>query len=93
MLFLFGFGKLIYITVLLLNAIAILSEDRFLARIGMGRASSGNTSQDVSFGQPPSNPDSIKSRLINLISSIRMVTRVPLIAVNVTVIVYEVLFG
>lgn len=32
MLSLFGFGPLIYFSVLLLNSIAILSEDRFLAR-------------------------------------------------------------
>lgn len=32
MLSLFGFGPLIYVSVLLLNAVAILSEDRFLAR-------------------------------------------------------------
>lgn len=32
MLSLFGFGPLIYVSALLLNAIAILSEDRFLAR-------------------------------------------------------------
>lgn len=90
MLFLFGFGKLIYITVLLLNAIAILSEDRFLARIGMGRSSM--SADSVGFGGRQ-DPDSVKSRIINLISSIRMVTRVPLIAVNVVIIFYEILLG
>lgn len=90
MLFLFGFGKLIYITVLLLNAIAILSEDRFLARIGMGRSSM--SADNVGFGARQ-DPDSVKSRVINLISSIRMVTRVPLIAVNVGIISYEILLG
>lgn len=90
MLFLFGFGKLIYITVLLLNAIAILSEDRFLARIGMGRSSMNN--DNVGFGGRQ-DQDSVKSRVVNLISSIRMVTRVPLIAVNVGIISYEILLG
>lgn len=89
--FLSGFGKLIYITVLLLNAIAVLSEDRFLARIGMGRSTMAQ--ENVGFGGTSQNPDSVKSRLINLISSIRMVTRVPLIAVNIVIIFYEVLFG
>lgn len=91
MLFLFGFGKLIYISVLLLNAIAILSEDRFLARIGMGR--SAMAQENAGFGGPRQDPDSMKSRLINLISSIRMVTRVPLIAANILIIVYEILLG
>lgn len=90
MLFLFGFGKLIYISVLLLNAIAILSEDRFLARIGMGRSA---MNADPGFGGSRQDYDSTKGRLINLISSIRMVTRAPLIVVNVFIIFYEILLG
>lgn len=73
MLSLFGFGPLIYVSVLLLNAVAILSEDRFLARIGMGRAHLQQS--EPSFGQSAGDPDSLKSRAVNLISSIRMVTR------------------
>lgn len=74
MLSLFGFGPLIYVSVLLLNAVAILSEDRFLARIGWGRAHLQQS--EPNFGQPGANdPDSLKSRAVNLISSIRMVTR------------------
>lgn len=87
---LFGFGKLIYIVVLVLNAICILSEDRFLARIGMGR--SGMAQDNVGFGGRP-DQDSIGSRLVNLISSIRMVTRAPLIPVNFVIIGYELLLG
>lgn len=92
MLSLFGFGPLIYVSVLLLNAVAILSEDRFLARIGMGRAHLQQSSEP-SFGVGQNDPDSLKSRTVNLISSIRMVTRVPLIAVNVVLIVYELVLG
>lgn len=92
MLSLFGFGPLIYVSVLLLNAVAILSEDRFLARIGWGRAHLQQS--EPNFGQPGGNdPDSLKSRAVNLISSIRMVTRVPLIAVNVVLITYELVLG
>jgi immediate early response 3-interacting protein 1 len=92
MLSLFGFGPLIYVSVLLLNAVAILSEDRFLARIGMGRAHLQQSSEP-SFGGATHDPDSLKSKTVNLISSIRMVTRVPLIAVNVVLIVYELMLG
>lgn len=56
----------------------------------MGRSSMNNDS--VGFGGRQ-DPDSVKSRIINLISSIRMVTRVPLIAVNVVIIFYEILLG
>ncbi|KAF7846019.1 hypothetical protein BT93_L5589 [Corymbia citriodora subsp. variegata] len=92
MLFLFPLGNLIYITVLLLNAVAVLSEDRFLARIGWGRASPQSSTGFNTYGGQ-NEQDSVKSRIVNLISSIRMVTRVPLIAVNLGVIVYEILLG
>ena len=92
MLFLFGFGKLIYICVLLTNAIAILSEDRFIARIGMGRAAMAQ--ENVGFGAPRQNdPDSIRGKMLTLISSIRTLARVPLIVVNILIISYEILLG
>ena len=99
MLSLFGVGPLIYVSVLLLNSVAILSEDRFLARskrqptpprayctrqkssipllttastVGWGRAHLQQS--EPSFGQS-NDPESLKSRVVNLISSIRMVTR------------------
>ena len=93
MLSLFGFGPLIYVSVLLLNAVAILSEDRFLARIGWGRAHLQQSSEPSFGGVGANDPDSIKSRVVNLISSIRMVTRVPLIAVNMILIAYELVLG
>lgn len=71
MLSLFGFGPLIYVSVLLLNAVAILSEDRFLARIGWGKA---QKNAEPSFGGGGQD-DSLKSRVVELISGIRMVTR------------------
>lgn len=91
MLFLFGFGKLIYICVLLTNAIAILSEDRFLARIGMGRGAMSQ--ENVAFGAPRQDPDSIRGKMLTLISSIRTLARVPLIVVNILIISYEILLG
>ncbi|EDU50516.1 Yos1 protein [Pyrenophora tritici-repentis] len=60
--FFFGLGGLFYVAVLLTNAIAILSEDRFLARIGW------TASAEPGFhGQR--DDASIKARLINLVSS------------------------
>lgn len=91
MLFLFGFGNLIYITVLLLNAVCILSEDRFLARIGWARTSA---SQNPQFGQYSSvESESAGQRIAALINSIRLVARVPLIAANLIIIGYEILLG
>ncbi|KAF3764818.1 hypothetical protein M406DRAFT_43547, partial [Cryphonectria parasitica EP155] len=75
------------VIVLLINAIAILSEDRFLARIGFSAKS-----HDPAFGQ--SGPDqSVKGKIISLIASVRMIMRVPLIIFNTLIIVYELILG
>ncbi|CAI7576263.1 unnamed protein product [Penicillium pancosmium] len=67
--FFFGFGKLIYVTVLIINAIAVLSEDRFLARIGWGR-----TQTEPAFGASQDST-SVKARLVKLIDSVRTLMR------------------
>ncbi|KAF7887234.1 uncharacterized protein EAF02_003881 [Botrytis sinoallii] len=73
----FIFGNLIYIIVLLTNAVAILSEDRFLAR------TFGGNSADTS----------IKSKLVNLMTSVRTLMRIPLIGINSVIIIYELALG
>ncbi|KAF2088253.1 Yos1-like protein [Saccharata proteae CBS 121410] len=83
----FSFGGLFYVTVLLVNAIAILSEDRFLARIGWA-----SSTQDPGFGGIQ-DTTSVKARIINLIHSVRTLMRVPLIIINTLVILYELLLG
>ncbi|KAJ5217190.1 hypothetical protein N7468_010198 [Penicillium chermesinum] len=83
----FFFGSLLYTAVLIINAIAILSEDRFLARIGWG-----NTQVDPGFGAAYDST-SVKAKTINLIASVRTVMRIPLIAINTIIIVYELILG
>lgn len=86
----FGLGKLIYVVLLVINGIAVLSEDRFLNRIGWG-STSGQADQ---YGFNAGDSDtSVKTKLINLISAIRTLLRVPLIAINIVVIVYELILG
>ncbi|KAJ2867510.1 hypothetical protein GGH94_000795 [Coemansia aciculifera] len=66
-----------------LETLAILNEERFLARIGWARNSAelyGDT-------------ESVKAKLINLISAVRTLMRIPLIATNVVVIVYALVLG
>ncbi|KAF2869341.1 Yos1-like protein [Massariosphaeria phaeospora] len=82
---LFGLGSLLYVSVLLINAIAILSEDRFLARIGW------TTAGDPGFGGQ--RDDSVKARLINLVSSVRTLMRIPLMFINTVMIVYLLVLG
>lgn len=91
----FGIGKFLYVILLVVNGIAILSEDRFLNRIGWG-SSSQNTNgfqyQQFQAGASSDN-ESIKFRLVNLIGAIRTLLRVPLIGINIIVILYELVLG
>ncbi|EGY23068.1 uncharacterized protein VDAG_04506 [Verticillium dahliae VdLs.17] len=72
--------------ILLINAVAILSEDRFLARINLSPAS-----YDPAFGQGAD--ASVKAKIINLIASVRTLMRIPLIGINTIVILYELVLG
>ncbi|KAG0328313.1 hypothetical protein BGZ99_005666 [Dissophora globulifera] len=77
-----GIFGLLEVMLLFVNAIAILNEDRFLARIGWGR-------QVVDpYGQ-----ESVKARLVHLISAVRTLMRIPLIGLNVVAILYLVILG
>ncbi|KAK9380517.1 Yos1-like protein [Kockiozyma suomiensis] len=84
----FGLGRLFYVILLLVNSIAVLSEDRFLARIGWSSAQIDNSG----FGAP-SDAVSVKTRLINLMSAVRTLMRIPLIGINTVIILYEVVLG
>lgn len=92
----FGLGKLFYVILFAINGIAVLSEDRFLNRIGWGSTPAGfQPPQYQQYGQGLDTNDngSMKSRIINLISAVRTLLRIPLILINVLVILYEVVFG
>ncbi|KAF1355004.1 Yos1-like protein [Delphinella strobiligena] len=83
----FGLGGLFYVSILLINAIAILSEDRFLARIGWG-----STQTEPAFGGGQ-DTTSMKAKIVNLIASVRTLMRIPLIAINMLIIIYELVLG
>lgn len=99
----FGFGRFFYVSLFFINAIAILNEERFLRRIGLGsNKSQAQLQQQQQHNQYPYattantqniNNDSIKAKLISLIYSIQTLLRIPLIIINVLVIIYELLFG
>ncbi|GJE84126.1 Yos1-like protein [Phanerochaete sordida] len=94
-------GSILYVGLLLINAMAVLSEDRFLARIGW--ASTQVQAQQAGYAQQYAQPYDqtglagqdigIKARLINLISAVRTLMRIPLISVNLVVILYELFWG
>jgi len=97
----FFLGTFLYTAVLFINALAILSEDRFLARIGWSSTAAQPASINTAFQQPYGQPGfdagqqdiGVKNRLINLISAVRTLMRIPLIAINICIIMYELVLG
>ncbi|KAI0092071.1 Yos1-like protein [Irpex rosettiformis] len=94
-------GSILYVSLLLINAMAVLSEDRFLAKIGWAstHVQAGQTQAGYAqgYGQPYDQQGGqdigMKGRLINLISAVRTLMRIPLIALNLVIIGYELILG
>ncbi|TRM67555.1 Yos1-like protein [Schizophyllum amplum] len=84
----------LYVVILLVNAVAVLSEDRFLARIGWTSSSQtaayAQNYDATGYGNPPD--PGIKARIIDLIAAVRTLLRIPLIGINTVVILYEILW-
>lgn len=78
----FGLGSAFYLILFITNALAVLSEDRFLARVGWSsHALANSNSFDQGFQSNPyaagagGENATIKARLINLISAVRTLMR------------------
>ncbi|PNS20269.1 hypothetical protein CAC42_5719 [Sphaceloma murrayae] len=65
----------------------LIYKDRFLARIGWSSAA-----QDPGFGGVQ-DTTSVKAKIVNLIASVRTLMRIPLIAINAVIILYELILG
>ncbi|KAK9895842.1 Yos1-like protein [Cystobasidium minutum MCA 4210] len=92
-----GLGNILYITLLLVNGIAVLNEERFLSRIGwshsaLQQAQFQQYNVDPAFMSSQEGPG-VKARLINLIGAVRTVMRIPLIPLNIMVILYSMVLG
>lgn len=74
----FFLGNLFYVSCLLINAVAILSEDRFLARINLSPGS-----HDPGFGAG-SEPQSVQAKIVHLIASVRTLMRSALLPIPAT---------
>ncbi|XP_075159961.1 immediate early response 3-interacting protein 1 [Haematobia irritans] len=79
----FTLWTLIEASLLCLNAVCVLHEERFLAKIGWGAQQ-----QNTEFGQPTA-----KAQLLNLVRSIRTVAKIPLIFLNIVAILFKLLLG
>jgi len=95
------FGSILLVSLLLVNAIAILNEERFLARIGLASSSRpARETANVGYNQGGYDQTGygdqdigVKARLIDLISAVRTLMRMPLIPINIVVILYELVWG
>ncbi|CAH1106036.1 unnamed protein product [Psylliodes chrysocephalus] len=81
----FTLWNLFEASLLFLNAVCILNEERFLSKIGWG--SRGANVQG--FGENPST----KSQIYNLFHSIRTVARIPLIFLNIVTVIFKLILG
>jgi len=77
-------------TLLCLNAVCVLNEDRFLAKFGWGLKTS--PTQIEGFGEVPQNSGT-KTQILHLIRSIRTVMKFPLIFLNILVILFKLVAG
>lgn len=78
----FTLYSLLEAALLMLNAVCVLHEERFLAKVGWGTGQQG-------FGEDPG----VKQQVMNLIRSVRTVMRIPLIGLNVIVMAFKLLLG
>ncbi|XP_013105161.1 immediate early response 3-interacting protein 1 [Stomoxys calcitrans] len=79
----FTLWTLIEASLLCLNAVCVLHEERFLAKIGWG-----GQQQNTEFGQPTA-----KAQILNLVRSIRTVAKIPLIFLNIVAVLFKLLLG
>ncbi|ODM98383.1 Immediate early response 3-interacting protein 1 [Orchesella cincta] len=76
-------------TLLCLNAVCVLNEERFLSKFGFGLR---NPNHLEGFGEQ-SQGTSTKAQILHLIRSIRTVVKYPLIAINVLIITVKLILG
>lgn len=79
--FLFSFSGLFVAALLFVNALAVLNEERFLRKMGWANSPDQLEEQTV------------KGKLVSLLHAVRILTRVPLIAINSFTIVLLLIFG
>ncbi|CAG7833796.1 unnamed protein product [Allacma fusca] len=83
------FWNLIEATLLCLNAVCVLNEERFLSKFGFGLR---NPHQIEGFGEPQ-HGSNFKVQALHIVRSIRTVVKIPLIFFNILVIAYKLIAG
>jgi len=80
----FGLYSLLEAGLLVLNAICVLHEERFLTKVGWS-----SQSNNRGFSEPAG----VKDQILDIIRSVRKVMRIPLIFINILVITKKLLLG
>lgn len=78
----FGLLSLAYAIIFMLNSIVILNEKRFLNRVCLPLSSEHRSYLDKRL-----------SKVVDFLNAVRTVFEIPLIALNIFFIVYELLLG
>ncbi|XP_018015252.1 immediate early response 3-interacting protein 1 [Hyalella azteca] len=81
----FGMYSLIEAVVLTLNAVCVLHEERFLAKLPGWESAPAVPG----YGEEAT----VKAQLFHLIRSIRTVMKYPLVPMNIFIIIFKLLFG
>ena len=107
----FSVSDLFRAVLLILNALAILSEKRFLFPLGLSSSTASSTSTPFAapsgfgfeehnrnvgmFGEAAAvpSPSQLKVQIAQLLSSVRLLLRWPLIFTNALMIVFALIFG
>mmetsp|Transcript_45474 Transcript_45474/g.91041 ORF Transcript_45474/g.91041 Transcript_45474/m.91041 type:complete len:82 (+) Transcript_45474:30-275(+) len=79
----FSFGDLYIASLLFLNSVVILHEERFLAKHGWS-----TNAPEVTM-----NPGSTKSKILSIIKAVRLVMMWPLIGLNTVTVLFKLVFG
>jgi len=79
---------LLQAVLMVLNGFAVLNEDRFLNKFGLGMSSIG---QEPSFGGE-NKAGGIKSQVVGFVHAVSYL-RMPLIGINTVVILVKIVFG
>lgn len=79
----FTLGALLEAVLLVINAICVLHEKRFLVKVGWASDNARG------FGEQPG----VKAQILNIVHSTRTVMRIPLIFINGVVIIKKLILG
>ena len=91
----FSVGDLFTSSLMFINGLAILSEGRFLAPLGLAstKDAGGGSEERFYFDDAPGRANATKEQIKQVLSSVRTLLRMPLIALNLVTVGFLLVFG